>query len=210
MIQGDVLDFGDSNPGGFLGRDLQGAVAVCRDLPIDRDARFRDDLLETIEETVRRRRFGSVVRMTINRSMPDHVRDLLVHELGVQPNDVYPVDGPLTLRSLMSLASIERHDLREPSFIPAMPPVLDTGKAPESIFEKIRQQDILLHHPFDSFAPVVDFLETAAHDPDVLAIKVTLYRVGRDSPVVVLRAHSSGASVDPAAVRTTRTPGRQW
>jgi polyphosphate kinase len=157
---------------------------VTRDADVEIQELEASDLLETIEETVRQRRFGSVVRLTVSRSMPDHVRDLLVHELGIQPNDVYAVDGPLTLRSLMSLASIERRDLREPPFIPAMPPLLDTGKAPESIFERIRQRDILLHHPFDSFAPVVDFLETAAHDPDVLAIKVTLYRVGRDSPVV--------------------------
>jgi polyphosphate kinase len=157
---------------------------VTRDADVEIQELEASDLLETIEETVRQRRFGSVVRVAVNRSMPDRVRELLVHELGVHPNDVYTLDGPLTLRSLMSLASIERRDLREASFIPSRPPRLDATPEPGVLFDSIRQQDILLHHPFDSFAPVVDFLETAAHDPDVLAIKMTLYRVGRDSPVV--------------------------
>lgn len=157
---------------------------VTRDADVEIQELEASDLLETIEDSVRRRRFGNVVRMTINRSMPDRVRELLVHELGVHPNDVYVLDGPLTLRSMMSLASIERHDLREIPFIPATPPALSTGTISGSIFDSIQQQDILLHHPFDSFAPVVDFLETAAHDPDVLAIKMTLYRVGLNSPVV--------------------------
>lgn len=142
------------------------------------------DLLETIEQSVRRRRFGSVVRVTINSAMPDHIRDILIKNLRVHPNDIYTLEGPLGLGSLMNLYNIERYDLKEPPFLSATPPALDSKPTDGGIFAAIRRENILLHHPYDSFAPVVEFLKTAASDPDVLAIKQTLYRVGRNSPVV--------------------------
>jgi polyphosphate kinase len=143
------------------------------------------DLLVTVEDGVRERRFGAVSRLTVTPSMPGRVRELLVSNLEVDPRDVYEVEAPLALSGLAGISSIERFDLRFPAFAPATP---DRLVVPEEgsldVFAAIRQRDVLLHHPFDSFVPVVDFLRAAARDPDVLAIKQTLYRVGQNSPVV--------------------------
>jgi polyphosphate kinase len=143
-----------------------------------------DDLLETIEESVRQRRFGAVVRLVVNRAMPQRILEILVKNLEVDPRDVYTVDGPLSLSSLMSLCSIERRDLKDLPFNPYVQPALEKSSEDGEIFAAIRRGPMLLHHPFDSFKPVLDFLNAAATDPDVLAIKMTLYRVGRNSPVV--------------------------
>jgi polyphosphate kinase len=141
------------------------------------------DLLETIEEGVKQRRFGSVVRVTVNNEMPSHVREILIENLEMDHNDVYTMEGPLGLSGLMSLYNIDRYDLKEQPFLPALPAQLKNGFE-GNFFSAIRRGDILVHHPYDSFTPVVDFLSQAARDPDVLAIKQTLYRVGRNSPVV--------------------------
>lgn len=141
------------------------------------------DLLDTIEESIRRRRFGSVVRLAIPTSMPKSVREILIDNLEVDRKDVYVLDGPMGLSSIMQLTTINRRSLLFPPFQPATPPALD-GRRNGEIFEAIQSGDIVLHHPFDSFEPVVDFLRAAARDPDVMAIKSTLYRVGRNSPVV--------------------------
>ena len=140
-----------------------------------------EDLLETIERGVRERRFGSVVRMTIDTGMPDDARRLLAENLNLEPEDIYTLRPPLGSSDLMQLWMLDRHDLKDLPFVPAVPAAFDTT---EGIFAAIRRQDILLHHPYDSFAPVVEFLQVAARDPDVLAIKQTLYRVGSRSPVV--------------------------
>lgn len=156
-----------------------------------------DDLLETIEEGVRRRRFGTVTRLTLHVGMPPHIRALLRQNLAVDPNDMYALDGPLNLGCLWEIYRIERHDLKEALFLPAMEPALDARLEKQDIFEAIRRRPRLLHHPYDSFQPVVDFLRAAAHDPGVLAIKMTLYRVGRNSPVVeaLLEAQENGKQV---------------
>lgn len=155
------------------------------------------DLLETMEESVRQRRFGSVVRVTVNRDMPTHVRDILIENLELDRNDIYTLDGPLGLSDLMSLYNIDRYDLKEPPFKPAIPPPLNDSNTDNKIYDIIRKGDILLHHPYDSFTPLVEFLQTAARDPDVLAIKQTLYRVGRNPPVVeaLLEAVQNGKQV---------------
>ncbi len=144
------------------------------------------DLLDTIEESLRKRRFGTVVRLLIHRTMPDYIKEFLAENLKVDPQDIYPVSGPLDLACLMQLGKIERHDLKDQPFSPAVPNVLRNRTEVEdgSLFAAIRQGDILIHHPYDSFLPVIDFLATAAKDPNVLAIKQTLYRVGSNSPVV--------------------------
>ena len=142
------------------------------------------DLLETVEEGVRRRRFGEVVRLTVRQGIADRVLRLLVHELEVDAQDVYQVLGVLGLSDLMQLATLDRPDLRDHAFVPALPPGMDAPPEELDVFAVIRRGDVLLHHPYDSFVPVVDFLRSAARDPDVLAIKMTLYRVGRNSPVV--------------------------
>jgi polyphosphate kinase len=143
-----------------------------------------EDLLESIEEGVRQRRFGSVVRLMVSEDMPPKMLDILMSNLEVEASDIYRIKGPLSLSRLMVLYNIERSDLKDVPFVPAIPPVLTEASAEEDIFALINRQDIVLHHPFDSFQPVVDFLNKAAADPAVLAIKACLYRVGRKSPIV--------------------------
>jgi polyphosphate kinase len=155
---------------------------VTRDAEMELQEMDAADLLASVEHGVRERRFGSVVRLVIAPTMPDRVRDLLVSNLEVDPRDVYVVEGPLALSEIAPLASIERSDLRFPTYFPSTLARFVPGDGDP--FAAIRRQDILLHHPFDSFAPVVEFLRAAAHDPNVLAIKQTLYRVGKNSPVV--------------------------
>jgi polyphosphate kinase len=154
------------------------------------------DLLETMEQSVRQRRFGSVVLITVNESMSTRIRDILMENLEIDRNEISVIDGPMGYSDLMALHSIERYDLKDPPFKPAIPRQLrniDNG----NIFSAIREGDILLHHPYDSFTPVIQFLKTAANDPDVLAIKITLYRVGNKPPAVdaLLEAAENGKQV---------------
>lgn len=144
------------------------------------------DLLEMMEESVRRRRFGTVVQLTILKDMPESIKTMLVSNLRVDPNDIYIIDNPLVLRSVMQIAKIDRYKLKDRPFTPATPPALRFSEdAPaDAIFSAIKEKNILLHHPYDSFNPVIDFLHISACDPDVLAIKQTLYRTGSNSPVV--------------------------
>jgi polyphosphate kinase len=157
---------------------------VTRDADNEIQELEASDLLETMEQSVRQRRFGSVVRVTVNSDMPNHIRQILVDNLEMDRNDVYSLDGPLGLSGLMQLHNIDRYDLKDPVFAPPIPHTLQVNIYDGGIFSAIRREDILLHHPYDSFSPVVDFLRAAARDPDVLAIKQTLYRVGRNPPVV--------------------------
>jgi polyphosphate kinase len=148
------------------------------------------DLLRTIEQGVRQRRFGAVVRLTIQHDMPQRIRDLLLANLKLTPDDLYEVAGPLGLSDLMALMKIDRPDLKDPPFYPSAPPVLRNARSSADLFAAIRQQDILLHHPYDSFQPLVELIEAAAEDEDVLAIKQTLYRVGINSPIVKALMHA--------------------
>jgi polyphosphate kinase len=157
---------------------------VTRDAEMLLQEMEAEDLLESIEHGVRRRRFGSVVRLEVATTISDRLRSILVDNLLVAPADVFALAPPLGLSDLAGLASAERPDLRFPAFVPASPSRLARQEGDEDIFAAIRRHDVLLHHPFDSFGPVVEFLRAAARDPDVLAIKQTLYRVGRNSPVV--------------------------
>ncbi|MFN2234226.1 MAG: polyphosphate kinase 1 [Anaerolineales bacterium] len=145
-----------------------------------------DDLLETMEESVRERRFGSVLRLSVTDEMPDRILEILISNLNVDINDLYILPNPLGMSSLFAIFAIDRYDLKYPPYHP--PVVSALNIEPElpkrSLFSVIRRENILLHHPYDSFSPVVEFLRIAARDPKVLAIKQTLYRVGRNSPVV--------------------------
>jgi polyphosphate kinase len=143
-----------------------------------------EDLLESVEEGVRQRRFGSPIRLMVTQDMPASILGILIQNLEITPREVYRTTGPLSFKRLMGLYSLDRPELKETPFVPATPTALANLGEDEDVFSRIRKQDILIHHPFDSFQPVIEFLRKAAHDPAVLAIKICLYRVGRNSPVV--------------------------
>jgi len=142
------------------------------------------DLLKTMEKNVQRRRFGNVIKLSVSKEMPKNILDILTNNLRVDKNDVYFLEDPLGFGGLMELLKIDRFDLKDPAFIPRTPEVLRSISEDDNIFSTIKQGDILLHHPYDSFTPIVNFLQAAARDPSVLAIKQTLYRVDKKSPVV--------------------------
>lgn len=169
---------------------------VTRDAEVVIQEFESDDLLETIEEAVWQRRFRAVVRLQVNQYIPAHILDILVENLEMDPKDVYRAAGPIDLSRLRDLVNLERPDLKDKPFTPATPAAL-SPKADDDIFAVMRRNDLLLHHPFESFQPVVEFLRKAARDPQVLAIKMTLYRVGRNSPVVeaLLEAIENGKEV---------------
>jgi polyphosphate kinase len=170
---------------------------VTRDAETEIQQLEAGDLLESVEEGVWQRRFADVVRLEINDAMPAEVLEILLKNLELDPSDVYKMKGPLALNRLRHLLSIDRPDLKDKPFVPAVAAALQPQEEGEDIFSAIRRQDILLHHPFDSFQPVVGFLQQAARDPNVLAIKITLYRVGRNAPVVeaLLEAIDNGKQV---------------
>jgi polyphosphate kinase len=157
---------------------------VTRDADIEIKELEAEDLLESIEEGVRQRRFRSVMRLMATVDMPAPILNLLASNLEVDDSEVYRTNRPISLSRLAGLYGIDRPDLKFPPFVPAVPQSLVENGGEEDIFSLIRKRDIFLHHPFDSFQPVVEFLRKAARDPAVLAIKICLYRVGRNSPVV--------------------------
>jgi polyphosphate kinase len=157
---------------------------VTRDGELEIQEWEAEDLLETTEQGIRQRRFGDVVRLTVDLGMPEPLLEILMSNLEIEPVDVYRVRGRFPLSNLKHIYALDRAELKDPPFLPMFPSVLNPDTAEEDIFSAIRKRDILLHHPFDSFAPVVNFLNLAARDPNVLAIKMTLYRVGKNSPVV--------------------------
>ncbi len=155
------------------------------------------DLLETMEQSVRQRRFGSVVRLAFNDAMPSHVREILIENLAIDRNDIYNLNGHLGLGGLIILHKIDRYDLKDPPLKQVIQPLLRHELHDSNIFLTMRREDILVHHPYHSFQPVVDYLKTASRDPNVLAIKQTLYRVGSNSPVVktLMEAREHGKQV---------------
>jgi len=171
---------------------------IIRDADVQIQEIEADDLLETMQQSIRKRRFASVVQVEIDESMPDPIRELLIESLEIKPNDVYVLPAPLGLSSLWQVYNhVERHDLKFPVYQPVVPRVFEEAALVGDIFEAIRQGNILLHHPYDSFHPVIDFLRAAARDPNVLAIKQTVYRVGQNAPVVeaLLEAIERGKQV---------------
>jgi polyphosphate kinase len=170
---------------------------ITRNADLNIEENEAGDLLEAIEATVRRRRFGVVVRLTMAKDTSDHIRTLLSQNLNVPLEDAYEGEAPLGLSGLMSLMQIDRSDLKYPSFTPIVPLRLRKLTRSEEIFDVIRKGDILVHHPYHSFLPVADFLKAAARDPKVVAIKQTLYRAGANSPVVdaLMEARQNGKQV---------------
>jgi polyphosphate kinase len=153
---------------------------ITRDTDIELQEDEADDLLSVIEENIRQRRFGSVVRLEVASKMPDFMLDTLIENLQIKKEDVHVLDGPLGLSDIMILNDLPLHQLKAKPYYPVTPKIFEEE---EDFFSIIRQKDILLHHPYHSFAPVIEFIKQAARDPDVLAIKQTLYRVGSTSPI---------------------------
>jgi polyphosphate kinase len=168
---------------------------VTRDADIEIQEDEASDLLATIEQEVRRRRFGAVVRLEVAPRTPKRVRKLLLRQLEITEGEVYEIEGPLGGSDLMSLVKLDRPELKDPPFTPAVPSVFLMPDS--SIFSAIRAGDVLLHHPYDSFGPVVEMIERAADDTKTLAIKMTLYRAGAESPIIpaLVRAAEKGKQV---------------
>ncbi len=171
------------------------AFRITRDADIEIQEDEASDLLATIEQEVRRRRFGAIVRLELAPKTPKRIRKLLLKQLEITENDVYEVDGPLGAGDLMWLTRLDRKELKDPPFTPANPPVFHQPDV--SIFGAIRQGDILLHHPYDSFTPVLEMIERAADDVKTVAIKMTLYRTSADSALIpaLIRAAENGKQV---------------
>jgi polyphosphate kinase len=169
---------------------------VTRDADVAIQEIESDDLLETIEEAVLSRRFRDVVRLQVESRTPERVIDILTSNLEIGREEVYPVRGVLDLGRLRQILSLDRPDLKDKPFVPFIPPVL-SPKSEEDLFSVVRREDVLLHHPYESFQPVVEFFRRAAKDPNVLAIKTTLYRTGKNSPIVeaILEAAENGKQV---------------
>ena len=171
---------------------------VIRDADIEIQELEAEDLLESMEQSIRRRKFGSVVIVAVQDDMPKYIRSLLTENLEIKTSDIYALSGSLELVSLAQLYSgVERADLKYPPYRSVIPTPLREVSSAGEYFDAIRTGNILLHHPYDSFSPVVDFLNAAAQDPKVLAIKQTLYRVGQNSPIVdaLLEASERGKQV---------------
>ncbi|NWG08070.1 MAG: polyphosphate kinase 1 [Chloroflexi bacterium] len=171
---------------------------IIRDADVEIQELEADDLLETMQQSIRKRKFGSVVQAEIHDTMPQNIRELLIENLEIRENDVYILPAPLGLSSLWQVyGNVERHDLKFPVYHPSVPKLFENATMAGDIFDLIRERNILLHHPYNSFSPVIDFLRAAARDPNVLAIKQTLYRVGQNAPVVeaLLEASERGKQV---------------
>jgi polyphosphate kinase len=164
----------------------------------DADIEIRDDqaadLLGLIKQSLRERRFGLPVRLEVSSAMPQEMIEYLTDYLGVEPEDVYVLDGPFGLGDLMSLYDLDRPELKDRPLHMVVPAALAKKK---DFFRAIKKQDILLHHPYTSYTTVTDFIQAAAKDPDVLAIKMCLYRTGNRSPIpqALMEASEAGKQV---------------
>jgi polyphosphate kinase len=168
----------------FSGMAVEGCwqFRVTRNSDLFVDDEEVDDLLRAIEGELAQRRYGAAVRLETSLDCPDDITTFLLKHFALGKNDLYQVNGPVNLNRLMALYDlVDRADLKYTPFTPGLPKRL---AAKEDIFAVMRERDLLLHHPFQSFAPVIDFVRQAGSDPDVLAIKQTLYRTGPESPIV--------------------------
>jgi len=166
------------------------------DLEVEEDR--DEDLLQALERELARRRFGPAVRLEVIESMDPQILEVLLSEMEMQPEDVLHVPGLLDLSALWALYDLDRPELKDEPFVPATHPRLSDGETPKSVFATLREGDVLVHHPYHSFATSVQrFIEQAAADPNVLAIKQTLYRTSGDSPIVnaLIEAAEAGKQV---------------
>ena len=180
----------------FLGYEINGcyAVRVTRNLDYNLLETEVVDLLKSVQKHVTKKRNQEAVRLEYTDKIPPEIVRFLLEALELTADDAYPCSGPLQLSDLMELFKISRSDLKDPSFNPRIPTRLGRD---DSIFESISERDLLVHHPFDSFYTVTEFLNSAARDPNVLAIKQTLYRTSGDSPIIdaLIAAAENGKQV---------------
>ena len=184
----------------FPGMDIveHHAFRITRNADYEVEEDRDEDLLQALERELARRRFGSPVRLEIADDMTESMLELLLRELDVNPGDVVEVPGLLDLSSLWQIYGIDRPALKDRTFVPATSPAFADRETPRSIFATLREGDVLLHHPYESFSTSVQrFIEQAAADPNVLAIKQTLYRTSGDSPIVraLIAAAEAGKQV---------------
>ncbi len=175
------------------------AFRVTRNADLALEEGEADDLLAAVEIELRRRRFGRAVRLEVESAMTSDVREILLDELELTAEDVYELAAPMDLRQMWELHRIDRADLHDPAWVPLTPPRLaPLGETPVDIFAALREKDVLVHHPYESFSGSVEaFVNQAADDPKVLAIKQTLYRTSNDTAIVdaLVRAAESGKQV---------------
>lgn len=183
----------------FPGEDVEAAYVfqVTRDADISVQEDEADDLLQAVEDELEERRFGRSVRLVVESGMPEELRSWLAGHLGVGEDSIYEVEQPVRLGDLEDLADLDRSDLLYPPIEPHVPPEL---KGDGSIFSAIREGDVLLYHPYDSFTPIVNFVRSAADDHDVQAIKQTLYRSGSSSPIIEALADARDDDTQVAAL----------
>jgi len=167
---------------------------ITRDADLEIEVDDASDLLTTVEEVMEQRARGNPVRIEVDSSMHPDICHILEKKLGATSSMIYRVGHPVGMADLMELMAIDRPNLKDTPFLPSISPEIAEGK---DIFATIRRHDVLLYQPYDSFSPVVNFIRQAAHDPDVLAIKITLYRVGSNSPIVnaLMEARENGKAV---------------
>ncbi len=187
-------------PDMVIGEHYAFRVTRNADLVLDEDE--ADDLLAAVEMELRRRRFGRAVRLEVAGDMSDDMRDMLVHELDLAADDSYDIAAPLDLGGLWGVYELDRPDLHEEAWAPMTPPRLaNAGNETADLFAVLRERDVLVHHPYDSFTTSVEaFIAQAAADPDVLAIKQTLYRTSGDSPIAQSLIQAAEAGKQVAAV----------
>ncbi|WP_369638162.1 RNA degradosome polyphosphate kinase [Nocardia sp. JMUB6875] len=163
----------------------QHSFRITRNADLEVEEDRDEDLLQALERELARRRFGSPVRLEVSDDMTEHMLDLLLRELDVDPADVIQVPGLLDLSCLWQVYGVDRPNLKDAPYVPATPPAFGERETPRNVFAALREGDVLVHHPYDSFSTSVQrFIEQAAADPQVLAIKQTLYRTSGDSPIV--------------------------
>jgi len=185
-------NIGSLFPGMLPGRSYR--FRVTRDADIEIRKEEAKDLLSLIQEEVRQRRFGAPLRLEASPGMPEDMIQYLADSLGLVEEDVYVVDGPLRMQDLMTLYDFDRPDLKDKPLTPLVPAWFQNY---ESVFEAIKERDRLVHHPYHSYECVTEFINEAVDDPDVLAIKICLYRTGPDSPIppALIRASEHGKQV---------------
>ncbi|WP_068375343.1 polyphosphate kinase 1, partial [Rhodococcus sp. EPR-157] len=187
----------------FPGMDVveSHAFRITRNADFEVEEDRDEDLLQALERELARRRFGSPVRLEIADDMTEHMLELLLRELDVDPGDVIQVPGLLDLSCLWQVYGVDRPTLKDAPFVPATHPAFGERETPKSVFSTLRDGDVLVHHPYDSFSTSVQrFIEQAAADPQVLAIKQTLYRTSGDSPIVNALVDAAGAGKQVVAL----------